>query len=282
MNTMGLESLYSFLIKRMMLVADEIFDTVKDSFTEYEKEIERLKQENCLISRNCSCNVTETCHDAKRAGVLQDPVGSELSEIQVKMEVATVMSHDPLTQASIIIAPLSEGVTRQETSQCLSLLPVVMLKNDDSDGTDPQSSIAVKSERCDNESNSSGSHWNAELPVPEREPSSVQRDLETFEEVLRRRRRKCRNPLSKICGKSFRKTGRLQNHMLVHQNERPFCCDSCGSRFKKKFNLNEHERIHKGDYRYSCPKCGRGFSRSNHVRKHLKAACCHRSSSSNI
>lgn len=58
---MGLESIYSFMIKRMMAVADEIFDSVKDSIIEYEKEIERLKQENCsLRSRNCSC--AETCH----------------------------------------------------------------------------------------------------------------------------------------------------------------------------------------------------------------------------
>lgn len=58
---MGLESIYSFMIKRMMAVADEIFDSVKDSIIEYEKEIERLKQENCsLRSRDCSC--AETCH----------------------------------------------------------------------------------------------------------------------------------------------------------------------------------------------------------------------------
>jgi len=56
---MGLESIYSFMIKRMMAVTDEIFDSVKDSIIEYEKEIERLKQENCsLRSRNCSCAET--------------------------------------------------------------------------------------------------------------------------------------------------------------------------------------------------------------------------------
>ncbi|XP_073682415.1 uncharacterized protein [Garra rufa] len=264
----------------MMVAADEIFDTVKDTFTEYEKEIERLKQENCLMRRNCSC--TETCHDAQTAEVLPDPVCSELSETQVKMEVATVMSHEPVTPASFIISPLSEEVTRQETSQCLSPLPAVMLKNEDIDGTDSQSSVTVKSERGDDqagESNSSaaqsGSVWNGELSVPEQEPPSVQCDLETFEGVSQRRKRKCQKPLNQISGKSLRKTGRLQNHMLVDQDDRPFCCGSCGGRFKSKFNLSEHERIHKGDYRYSCPKCGRGFSRSNHVRKHLKGNKCH-------
>lgn len=58
---MGLESIYSLMIKRMMAVADEIFDSVKDSIIEYEEEIERLKQENCCLrSRKCSC--AETRH----------------------------------------------------------------------------------------------------------------------------------------------------------------------------------------------------------------------------
>ncbi|XP_056122552.1 uncharacterized protein zgc:173548 isoform X4 [Rhinichthys klamathensis goyatoka] len=131
---MGLESIYSFMIKRMMAVTDEIFDSVKDSIIEYEKEIERLKQENCsLRSRNCSC--AETCHDTQRDGCLQGQTASELSEIRVKLEVATVMSHEPLSHAS----PLSEAVTGQEQYQCLSLLPEVMPKNEDT-----QSSITDK------------------------------------------------------------------------------------------------------------------------------------------
>ncbi|XP_067243532.1 zinc finger protein with KRAB and SCAN domains 8-like isoform X1 [Chanodichthys erythropterus] len=247
---MGLESIYSLMIKRMMAVADEIFDSVKDSIIEYEEEIERLKQENCCLrSRKCSC--AETRHDTKRDGGLQGPTGSELSEIQVKLEVATVMCHEPLSQASSSISPLSEAVTGQEPHQCLSLLPEVMLKNEDIDDTDTQSSITVKSELCDNqasESNSSavqsGSDCHVELKLTEEDPLSLQLELETFEEVLQKARRKHQNALCRICGKSFRNNGRLQNHMVVHQNERPFCCGSCGSRFKTKSSLKEHERLH--------------------------------------
>ncbi|XP_067288057.1 zinc finger protein 200 isoform X3 [Pseudorasbora parva] len=275
---MGLEYIYSFMIKRMMTVADEIFDSLKDSIIEYEQEIERLKQENCSL-RSRTCSGAETCHDTQRDGGLQGPTTSELSEIQVKVEVATVMSHAPLNQTSSIISPLSEAVTGQEPHQCLSLLPEIRLKKEDSGGTDTQSSVTVKSELCDNqasESNSSavqsGSVCHVELKLAEQEPSSL--DIETFEEVLQKTRRKHQNALCKICSKSFRNNGNLRKHMLVHQNERPFCCSSCQSRFKTKSSLKEHERLHTGDYRYSCPRCGRGFSRSNHVRKHLKAAYC--------
>lgn len=192
-----------------------------------------------------------------------------------------MMCHEPLSQSSSNVSSLSEEVTGQEPRQCLSLLPEVMLKNED--GSDTQSSITVKSELCDNqasESNSSavqsGSNCRVELTLTEQDPLSLQLELETFEEALQKARRKHRNALCKICGKSFRNNGRLQNHMVVHQNERPFCCGSCGSRFKTKSSLKEHERLHSGDYRYSCPRCGRAFSRSNHVRKHLKAAYCHK------
>ncbi len=64
---------------------------------------------------------------------LQGPMGSELSEIRVKLEFATVMPHEPLSQTSFNTSPLSEGVSGQESPQSLSLLP----ENEDSGGTDP-------------------------------------------------------------------------------------------------------------------------------------------------
>ncbi|XP_039530420.1 uncharacterized protein LOC120481063 isoform X2 [Pimephales promelas] len=147
MSKMGLVSIHSFLVKRMTAVAEEIFDAVKENMIEYEQEIERLKQENCCLrstlthSRNGVCAETRH-HDTQRDGCLQVPLGSELSEIQVKMEVATVMPHDPLRQASTNTSPLSEDFKWQEPSHCLTLLPKMLSKNEDIGGTDTQSSIA--------------------------------------------------------------------------------------------------------------------------------------------
>lgn len=58
-----LVSIHSFLIKRMMAVAEEIFDTVKDNVIVYQKEIERLKEEN--RSLRSTLNYTRNCHRAK-------------------------------------------------------------------------------------------------------------------------------------------------------------------------------------------------------------------------
>ncbi|KAF4107091.1 hypothetical protein G5714_011455 [Onychostoma macrolepis] len=228
----------------MTAVAEEIFNALKDNITEYEQELERLRQENCCLRSA----LTETHHDTQPDGVLQGPVGSELSEIQVKVEVATVMPNEPLThEASTSTSPLSEDFKWQEPDQSLSLLPNVMLKN-----ADLQSSITVKSERCDDqtgESNSSavqsGSDCDDEIPVPEQDPPSPQLYIETSDEEVQKEIKNHENTsICKICSKSFCTEGSLQRHMLVHQNMTPFCCDSCGSCFQSKFYLKEHERLH--------------------------------------
>ncbi|XDV51996.1 hypothetical protein PO909_020781 [Leuciscus waleckii] len=253
---MGLVSIHSFLVKRMTAVAEEIFDAVKDNMIEYEQEIERLKQENCCLRST----LTHSRNNTRRDGCLQVPLGSELSEIQVKMEVATVMPHEPLRQASTNTSPLSEGFKWQEPSHCLTFLPNVLSKNEDIGGTDTQSSITVKSELCENQAKhsypsavQSGRGCHVEVPAPEQDLSCLQLYIESSDEMSQKTIQSYQNTLiCKICRKMFSTKGRLQRHTLVHQNQTPFCCGSCGSRFKSKFHLKEHERLHAGDYHYSC------------------------------
>ncbi|XP_051957485.1 zinc finger protein 658B-like isoform X1 [Xyrauchen texanus] len=248
---MGLVSIHSFLIKRMMAAAEEIFDAVKDNVIEYQQEIERLKQENCYLRNTLahtrSCSHAETHNDAQSNNadeVLQDPFGSELSEIRVKMEVATMVSHEPLDQASTITSVLSEG---QEPTESLSHQPELLVKNEDSVGLDIQSSVAVKSDQCDQDSDSNPTvvllgyinDGHVGLPIAEQ-------DLHSRDEVSQKVPQSHQNAFAcKICGKSFCSNGRLRTHMVVHQSERPFCCDFCGRCFKSKIHLKEHERLHK-------------------------------------
>ncbi|XP_051967271.1 zinc finger protein OZF-like isoform X1 [Xyrauchen texanus] len=245
----GLVSVHSFLIKRMMAAAEEIFDVVKDNVIEYQQEIERLKQENCCLkntlanTRNCSR--AETNNDAESTNsdvVLQGPLDSELSEIRVKMEVAKVVSHEPMSQASTITSVLSEG---QEPTQFLLHQPEVLVKNEE-DGFDMQSSVAVKSDLWVQASNSNSSleqrsyisDGHVDLPIAEQ-------DLHSLDEVTQKALQSQKGTfICQICSKSFCNNGRLRKHMVVHQSERPFCCNSCGRRFKSKTHLKEHERLH--------------------------------------
>ncbi|KAI2659279.1 Zinc finger protein OZF [Labeo rohita] len=279
-------------MKRMTAVAEEIFNALKDSIIEYEQEIERLKRENCCLRSA----LTQTCHDTAGAEVLQGPTGLELSEIQVKMEVATVMSHEPLTQeASTITLPLSEDFKWQEPHQSLSPLPNVLLNNDDSGGTNPQLSITVKSEPCDNqasESNSSAVQSGSDCHADLQDSPSLQLYIETSDVVLQKAVQNHQSTsVCKFCSKSFSTKGSLQRHMLVHQDMAPFSCGSCGSQFKSKFHLKEHERLHTdsvnvntdprhttrlslpaqgpGKFPFRCKVCDRPFRRQKSLKNHM-------------
>lgn len=46
-----LESLNSFFYERLMAVAGEIFQAVKDTFSEYQLEMHRSKQENLYLRK---------------------------------------------------------------------------------------------------------------------------------------------------------------------------------------------------------------------------------------
>ncbi|XP_067126058.1 zinc finger protein 22-like [Centruroides vittatus] len=44
------------------------------------------------------------------------------------------------------------------------------------------------------------------------------------------------------CGRDFRWSSALTNHLISHGNTRPFSCDICKKTFKRKYHLNRHMR----------------------------------------
>ena len=54
-----------------------------------------------------------------------------------------------------------------------------------------------------------------------------------------------------FCTLSF-SPGGLQNHVRIHNNERPFVCewDGCDKAFAQKCNLTRHKRCHTGEKPY--------------------------------
>ncbi|KGL95283.1 Zinc finger protein 182, partial [Charadrius vociferus] len=49
------------------------------------------------------------------------------------------------------------------------------------------------------------------------------------------------------CGKGFKESSRLLNHLQTHKKEKMFECVVCGKSFSRKANLVVHQRIHTGE-----------------------------------
>ncbi|XP_036430071.1 zinc finger protein 239 [Colossoma macropomum] len=72
------------------------------------------------------------------------------------------------------------------------------------------------------------------------------------------------------CGMMFAKPAYLKIHLRRHAGERAFTCDQCEKRFFDKYDLNVHLRDHTGERPYVCPECGKGFKRIYILNKHKR------------
>lgn len=54
--------------------------------------------------------------------------------------------------------------------------------------------------------------------------------------------------LNQACGKTFTRRPHLQEHMILHSQDRPFKCSYCDEHFKSRFaRLKHHEKHHLGE-----------------------------------
>ena len=78
------------------------------------------------------------------------------------------------------------------------------------------------------------------------------------------------------CGKRFKARGGLQQHMRIHNNDRPYACHFCAKRFTQKSHVDQHERIHTGAKPFTCQYCGRAFRQRSqqlgHEATHIHSA----------
>ena len=76
--------------------------------------------------------------------------------------------------------------------------------------------------------------------------------------------RKC-----KLCHKVYSDRIRLELHMRVHNNLKPFPCTVCEKAFTQKRSLKEHLLTHDSVRHYECHHCEKKFVQKNHLKYHL-------------
>ncbi|XP_051967272.1 zinc finger protein 83-like isoform X2 [Xyrauchen texanus] len=295
----GLVSVHSFLIKRMMAAAEEIFDVVKDNVIEYQQEIERLKQENCCLkntlanTRNCSR--AETNNDAESTNsdvVLQGPLDSELSEIRVKMEVAKVVSHEPMSQASTITSVLSEerqaevrnSIEEPPDSQ-FSQMQIMLMPDSINMDRIPQHSPCVSPTSCELSVNrtSVNREEGADLSINLMEQvitdyfktkdtcSNISAPNKSIsDQVIIVHDEPSPHPISDR-EQTTEGLSHLNLDLQSQDTEQfPFQCEICDRPFKRHQSLKIHMCVHQRIRNYHCRVCGRGFYKGCHLREHLR------------
>jgi hypothetical protein len=62
----------------------------------------------------------------------------------------------------------------------------------------------------------------------------------------------------------------LQQHAIIHTDQKPFTCEICNKSFRFKSNLFEHRSVHANFTPHSCPFCGKTCRLKGNLKKHLK------------
>ncbi|XP_007554937.1 zinc finger and BTB domain-containing protein 41 [Poecilia formosa] len=92
------------------------------------------------------------------------------------------------------------------------------------------------------------------------------------QEFFAARKKKSEGWKCAICSKTFSRRPHLQEHMILHTQDRPFKCSFCDEYFKSRFaRLKHQEKYHLGPF--PCEICGRQFNDTGNKKRHIE--CTH-------
>ncbi|XP_030257455.1 zinc finger and BTB domain-containing protein 41 [Sparus aurata] len=95
---------------------------------------------------------------------------------------------------------------------------------------------------------------------------------DNIQEFLTKRKKKSEGWKCAICLKTFSRRPHLQEHMILHTQDRPFKCSFCDEYFKSRFaRLKHQEKYHLGPF--PCEICGRQFNDTGNRKRHVE--CTH-------
>ncbi|XP_059915894.1 zinc finger and BTB domain-containing protein 41 [Gadus macrocephalus] len=93
-----------------------------------------------------------------------------------------------------------------------------------------------------------------------------------MQEFLAMRTKKSDGWKCAVCLKTFTRRPHLEEHMILHSQDRPFKCTFCDQHFKSRFaRLKHQEKFHLGPF--PCGICGRQFNDTGNRKRHIE--CTH-------
>uniref|UniRef100_A0A673LH33 Zinc finger and BTB domain-containing protein 41 n=1 Tax=Sinocyclocheilus rhinocerous TaxID=307959 RepID=A0A673LH33_9TELE len=93
-----------------------------------------------------------------------------------------------------------------------------------------------------------------------------------LQEFLTQKKKKSEGWKCDICHKSFSRRPHLEEHMILHSQDKPFKCAYCDDYFKSRFaRLKHQEKFHLGPF--PCDICGRQFNDTGNRKRHIE--CTH-------
>eukprot|EP00106_Octopus_bimaculoides_P013578 XP_014781020.1 PREDICTED: zinc finger protein 236-like [Octopus bimaculoides] len=105
--------------------------------------------------------------------------------------------------------------------------------------------------------------------LPSREPKQTAAQKQRQANMIREVEEGKRSYKCSYCGKGFKKSSHLKQHVRSHTGEKPFSCLQCNRMFVSMGVLKAHSRTHTGIKDYNCQICHAAFTTNGSLTRHM-------------